>query len=434
MTDASKPAPSPGAMAWTLWTLCLVQTLALACCLAAPFTQSRVPLWVGVGTMSLVWLLQWANRVTTLRNLQRMPLLGHGAIDVDGNAPLPRVTLFAAARNEEAGIERAIRSMAALHYPALELVVVDDHSTDSTPAILDRLAEEFSCLRVLHGPPPQPGWVGKQNALDYGLQKTNADSPWLVITDADIVFGPEVLREAVAYAESNGVDFLTSMPFLEIGSLWEELVLVPGWLHYLDCFQYPSLNKPNTRPLGIGAFMLARREVFERSGGWAAIAREPLDDLALARSIKQSGAKMDIGWAGDQIRCRQYPNFGAMFQSLVRKQRVAFADRTASYLCAIGYLLIQWVLPLPLALVAAVRMALHGFDVPLTIFAASALVAYVQNLRALLLGRYLCELRWVTPAASPLSGLVRIAISLAAMVQKALRRPLNWRGRDVSTP
>jgi cellulose synthase/poly-beta-1,6-N-acetylglucosamine synthase-like glycosyltransferase len=325
--------------------------------------------------------------------------------------------------------------MAAIDYLKLEVIIVDDHSTDATPRILDRLARDLPNLRVTHDPVPQPGWVGKLNAVRYGVQQVCPETKWLLFTDADIVFGPTVLKDAIVFVEREHIDFLTCMPYLEVDSLLEELVLLTGWLRHLDWIQYPKLNDAKSRSVGIGAFMLVRRSVYDSSGGHEAIAGEACDDAALATSLKKSGAAMGFGWAGDQLRCHQYHSYRDMMSSVVRKQRIAFKDNLWAFLCTVQYLIIRSVLPLPLAVGGvAVQLWRQDFSFAMTAFSVMAFVMYIQGVLGYAVGRRFCRIHGAAPYLHPVAGALRAWICVLGMRQKLAGKPVDWRGRTFNTP
>jgi cellulose synthase/poly-beta-1,6-N-acetylglucosamine synthase-like glycosyltransferase len=131
----------------------------------------------------------------------------------------PHVSIIVPARNEEQGVRAAVESLLRQDYPALELVVVNDRSTDRTSAILAALAEEHpGRLRVVMVTELPAGWLGKNHALLLGARQSSG--AWLLFTDADVVFDPTCLRRAVAYAEAQGLDHLTMSPRLLAHGYW----------------------------------------------------------------------------------------------------------------------------------------------------------------------------------------------------------------------
>ena len=160
-----RPQPIRVATQWCAWGVLL----------SAALTGSAWLSTVSLLVFLLLWYGSYRKRQDTRRVIDSLPLLRAGRKDEPDAGPLPSVTIIAPARNEEAGIEGAARSLANLNYPGLNVLIVDDHSTDDTPRILDRLAEQHSAIRVLHDPPPQAGWLGKANAVWYAVAETDPD-------------------------------------------------------------------------------------------------------------------------------------------------------------------------------------------------------------------------------------------------------------------
>jgi cellulose synthase/poly-beta-1,6-N-acetylglucosamine synthase-like glycosyltransferase len=202
----------------------------------------------------------------------------------------PDLAVVFAARDEQAQVEPAVRSMLALDYPRLEVIAVDDRSTDSTGSILDRLAASDPRLSVVHVTELPAGWLGKSHALHSALQRTEAR--WVLFTDADVVFAAEAVRRAVALAESEHLAHLTVAPEIPTETLGERLFLAmfqvglamhsPGW----------RVRDPNHPAfLGIGAFNLARAGDLRAIGGFERIRLSVDDDMQLGRALKWSGRR-----------------------------------------------------------------------------------------------------------------------------------------------
>lgn len=368
----------------------------------------------------------------TRRNLARIPLFGHDRI-AELETPLPRVAVIAPARDEARDIEPAVRSMAGMDYPNLEVVAVNDHSTDETGNILDRLAGEFANIRVIHDPPRQPGWGGKQNAVWQAVQHVSPECEWLLLTDADIMFGPTVLRDAVAYAEREGVDFVTCLPFLETDSLAQELLLVSGWHQFLFIPRYAGVRHQAKCGTGIGAFMLVRRETYVASGGHAAIAGTAVEDTSLAAIFRKKKAVMRFAWAGDQLRCHQYHGWAETFEGRVQKRRRVAMRSVGVYFSTISGVLIPEVLPLPLSAAAVYQIAAHGFSAGFTALALLSFLTYVQSAVTYRTASVISTRRPLAAWLHPLGGLLRLWVCLAAIGADLRGLPLQWRGRDVGT-
>ncbi|HXY37366.1 MAG TPA: glycosyltransferase, partial [Planctomycetaceae bacterium] len=178
----------------------------------------------------------------------------------------PKVSIIVPARDEAAKIEAAMRSKLAVDYPDFELIAVDDRSQDATGSILDRLATEDPRLSVLHVDSLPDGWLGKSHAMHQAALR--ATGQYLLFTDADVFFAPDILRKAVRLCEGRGLDHVTLAPHLECGGFFEKVL--HAYFFVLLCIgAQPWLVRTPLRMsyLGMGAFNLVRRAAYERCGG-----------------------------------------------------------------------------------------------------------------------------------------------------------------------
>lgn len=217
----------------------------------------------------------------------------------------PRVRIVVAARNEARDIEEAITSMAVLRYPNFEIVAVDDRSTDATGEILEKLSRRYSNIKVLHVQTLPSGWLGKNHALFMGAR--DAASDWLLFTDADVRFHPDVLRKAIAFSESKGFDHMAVFPTLfPSGPLLNSVYAV--FMFWFGLLTRP-FDVPNPRSsafVGVGAFNLVRRNAYQSVGGYQTIALRPDDDIKLGKILKRSGFRQIGIMGGGMIRLYWY--------------------------------------------------------------------------------------------------------------------------------
>ena len=234
----------------------------------------------------------------------------------------PPVSIVVAARNEAAKIEGAIRSMLAQDYPALEVVVVDDRSSDETAAILARLSREESRLKVLTVTELPGGWLGKNHALQLGAAEATGD--WLLFTDADVHMDPETVSRAIRHAAERNLDHLAALPDLELPGL-----ILKGFatffIYSFSVYVKPwKVRDPKSRFfVGVGAFNLVRRSVYEQVGGHRPIALRPDDDLKLGKILKRGGARPDVVSGSGAIQVEWYRSVAEMIGGL---EKNAFAS------------------------------------------------------------------------------------------------------------
>ncbi|HEX2276416.1 MAG TPA: glycosyltransferase [Candidatus Tectomicrobia bacterium] len=233
----------------------------------------------------------------------------------DVAAAWPRVRLVAAARNEAPGLEAAARSWLALDYPALEVVLVDDRSTDQTGAIVERLARTSPRVRGLHVTHLPPGWLGKTHALALGAAE--AASEWLVFTDADVRFHPQALRKAIAYATRHGCDHVACLPGGTGGGWWLRSVEALFLLTFVLWVRPHRVANPrHPASVGVGAFNLVRTEAYRAIEGHQRIALRPDDDLTLGLLLKRHGYRQRLVDGAGLLAVTWYPTLRAMARGL----------------------------------------------------------------------------------------------------------------------
>lgn len=228
-------------------------------------------------------------------------LLAHSdrAIDRLADCPLPesndlpRISLIAAAKDEERNIERAVRSLVAIDYPNLQLTLVNDRSRDGTGDILSRLANEFPQLNVVTVTDLPAGWLGKNHALQLGAD--HSDGEWLLFTDADIFFEQTALRRAIRYALDHQLDHLAATPDVRMNH-WLLHAFVVTFSIYFTLFVKPWRVRDPKRPehVGIGAFNLIRAATYRAIGRHEPIRMRPDDDLKLGKIVKKAGHRQDL--------------------------------------------------------------------------------------------------------------------------------------------
>jgi glycosyltransferase involved in cell wall biosynthesis len=195
----------------------------------------------------------------------------------------PRVSLIIPARNEEPTLESALRSKLAEPYPELELVLVDDRSTDATGTVADALARTEPRLQVVHLDSLPEGWLGKVHAMQQGYERASGE--WLLFSDADVHLAPGTLERIIAHAEHEKLDHVCVMP----------RVTSPGFVLRATLSSFIRLISVGARlwavpdprssaAVGIGAFNLVRRAALERTPGLEWLKMEIGDDIALEKN------------------------------------------------------------------------------------------------------------------------------------------------------
>jgi glycosyltransferase involved in cell wall biosynthesis len=256
--------------------------------------------------------LSWALRVLAWRRmLPLVPDLTRTTGLHPGQLPsrLPSMTVIVPARNEAENIAATLRSLLVADGVALQVIAVDDRSTDQTGAIMEAMARsEWDAggkrLHVLHVEELPAGWLGKTHAMSLAAQQATGE--WLLFTDADVVFHPDALRRALAYATWSSADHMVLLPTVLLRS-WGERMMI-SFLQVLSIWAVRPWRVPDPAAkrdsVGVGAFNMIRRAVYDDMGGWEGLRMEVLEDLALGRRVKQRGHAQRVALGVDMVNVR----------------------------------------------------------------------------------------------------------------------------------
>lgn len=218
----------------------------------------------------------------------------------------PRVSVIVPACNEEDTIEPALLRLLVLDYPNYEVIAVNDRSSDRTGEILDRIAAlplAHGRLRILHIQALPAGWLGKTHAM--WTAAAQASGEWLLFTDADVLFKPDSLRRALVYAESEPADHVVLFPRMIMKTPGEKMMIAFFQTLFVFGHRPWKVADPSTDDhMGVGAFNLIRRPVYEAVGTYQRLRLEVLDDMKLGKVVKQAGYAQRNVFGGDLISIR----------------------------------------------------------------------------------------------------------------------------------
>ena len=204
----------------------------------------------------------------------------------------PRVSIVVPARNEEKDIEATLTNLLFLDYDNYEIIAVNDRSTDRTGEIMERVARTASSvpqkLSVIHVPDLPPAWLGKTHAMWMAGNQATGD--WLLFTDADVIFKPDSLRRALAYAETVNADHVVMFPEIIMKTPGERMMIAFFQTLFVFGHRPWKVADPSTDDhMGVGAFNMVRRAVYEAVGGYKRLRLEVLDDMKLGKVVKNAG-------------------------------------------------------------------------------------------------------------------------------------------------
>ncbi len=316
-----------------------------------------------------------------------------------------RVTVVVPARNEEAVIARCVRSLV----PQARVVVVDDHSSDSTAAEARAAGAE-----VLPAPPLPPGWLGKPHACFHGARQ--AETEWILFVDADTWYEPAFLASLLAFAESRGLDAVSLFP-RQVCLRWFESALVEYGLGlYFAGVDASRLNNPR-RPdaLANGQCILIRRGAYWRLGGHEAVGSSVTEDVALAVLLKRHGIPYAVCRGERLARVRMYDSFASLWRGFQKNSfRVLFHNPRGGLLVVLASIVMTTWLP---ALAVLVWLGHWPAAALLALVPSAAWQPWYGSWRRAL---------WAPLAIYLFQGIV-----LSAMLASLTGRGAVWKGRRV---
>jgi glycosyltransferase involved in cell wall biosynthesis len=277
--------------------------------------------WIVGSVLAVAWFSRIVDAALGMPKVADIcrPEWDRNPVSPSGN---PRVSIIVPARNEEESIEQALTQLLALDYDNYEIIAVNDRSTDRTGEIMERMAKNphFSQktegmgypagnslpserLRVIHHQALPAGWLGKTHAMWTATNQAAGD--WLLFTDADVMFKPESLRRALAYAEAEHADHVVLFPRMIMKRAGEYMTIAFFQTMFVFGHRPWKVADPKTRDhMGVGAFNLIRRTVYDAVGTYEALCMEVLDDMKLGKVVKNAGFAQRNVFGEDLISIR----------------------------------------------------------------------------------------------------------------------------------
>ncbi len=262
--------------------------------------------WIAGGILALAWfsrIVEAAFGMPHIADIAR-PEWDRRPATPNGE---PRVSIIVPARNEEESIRETLVQLLALDYSNYEIIAVNDRSTDRTGRIMDEVAENDllhdadvtmhaeadrsvrpTRLKVIHISELPSGWLGKTHAMWMAGRQASGD--WLLFTDADVLFKPDAVRRAVAYAEAERADHVVLFPRMIMKRPSERMMIAFFQALFVFGHRPWKVADPTARDhMGVGAFNMVRRPVYEAAGTYRALRMEVLDDMKLGKVVKNAG-------------------------------------------------------------------------------------------------------------------------------------------------
>jgi glycosyltransferase involved in cell wall biosynthesis len=361
--------------------------------------------------VALTWLWKVIAAARGLPGIPNLLLPEHDASPQNE----PSITVIIPARNEAADIAATLHSLLQQDYPNLRIIAVNDRSTDPTGEIITALATQHpKKLRALHITELPEGWLGKTHAM--ALAARHASTDYLLFTDADVLFRPDAIRRALAYAVTAHADHLVTVPTTIIRR-WDEAALLSFfqifglWATRLWLIADPKATRD---ALGIGAFNLLRRTAYLHIGGFESLSMEIVEDLALGRRIKRAGLAQRVAFGRGLVSVHWASGLNGLVNVMTKNLFSAFRFYVSLSLLGCAWLLLFCAAP-----------AAGLFYAPTRIPAILTLAAVAYAYR--LMSRHSGLSTW-NAVFFPLGALIFAFTLLRSMFLTLHQGGVSWRG------
>lgn len=299
----------------------------------------------------------------------------------------PEVSICIPARNEADSIERCIRSAVDQQYPKHHVYVLNDESSDGTTEILDQLSNRFpNKLSVIPGKTKPENWLGKSWACHQLSEEATGDI--LVFIDADTWLEPEATAKLVRTMGRDIVDLITVWPKQKLGTFWEKtviplvyfalLTLLPTRYVHRDPKWLPSFLTKRVSPLfaaACGQFMAFKRKAYQSIGGHSSVKNQVVEDVGLARKIKQAGFRMKMYHGSKTVHCRMYSSAIELWNGFRKNFLAGFGNNIYFFIAMALLHLIVFMLPI----LSLPFLLIYGSGIALILCIATVILMYLQR-------------------------------------------------------
>ena len=340
----------------------------------------------------------------------------------------PLISILIPARNEAENISRCLKSLLKQDYPNLEIIVLDDNSTDGTGKVVKEIAQKDNRVRLVDGAPLEDGWIGK-NFASHQLAK-HAKGEYFIFTDADTLHFPKTVSSALGALIATKIDALSTYP-RQIMVTFAERMTVPIINTALQCFIPFILIKKSKSPLfctALGQFMMFKREAYEKIGGYESIKGHLVDDIQISKKVKKAGLKFMIFDGRNTIFCRMYKNLKGVIIGLAKSIYPAFNGNVLALFSFTGVLTATLLIPFVL-----LPLGVFIFDWPAAVIRLMIIqVIIVLVIKTMFAIRY--KQRMIDILLAPVSMAIIDSLIFLSFFQAKYGEGLSWKGRvyDVS--
>ncbi|RLA94172.1 MAG: hypothetical protein DRG25_03060 [Deltaproteobacteria bacterium] len=342
---------------------------------------------------------------------------------------VPAVSVLVPARNEEQNIGNCLQALLEQDYSNLEIIVIDDQSTDKTAEIVKRFQKKNEAIKLISGKKLPPGWIGKNHALFQGVQEAGGE--YLLFLDADVVLtSRHCISQIVKYAMEHETDLLTLVPELECKTFWEKVVLPILGFFIINRFTLKNINNPSSKITSVvGPFLFFKRQTYEEIGGHEGIKGEIVEDLVLAQTIKKKGYRLSYMLGMELFSLREYANFQEIWEGFSKNFFAGMNQNVMMAVACIFLMLSVLVLPPLLVLLSLGYLLFFGWDKFAILYLILGIIPYFITIVVRRILKIYAKLDNTYAFLQPLGALVLISILINSIIKVSFCKGVSWKGR-----
>ncbi|WP_216830482.1 glycosyltransferase [Alkalihalobacterium elongatum] len=334
------------------------------------------------------------------------------------NSVISLVSVLIPLRNEERNIKRLVKSLTSMTYQKVEVIFLDDQSTDNTYKLLMELTKEYKNFKVIKGAPLANGWVGKVHACKQLGE--HAKGEYLLFLDADVEVCPTIIEKTISTMDVYDAGLLTGFPKFPSSTLLSK-ILVP-MQHYIVFFHLPIFIANRTTipsfTAAHGAFMCFRKEVYNKIGGHSSVAASIVEDVHLARHVKQKGYRVLLANLTEDVSCYMYETNKEVWNGFSKNIFVGLGRSIPLASTIIIFYSIFFVMPFIFAILGIITNELLYLLPYMIMLLHRAIVDWKTQQRNL-------QFLWM-----PVSAMVIIILLIYSAILSVQKKGYRWKGRS----
>jgi glycosyltransferase involved in cell wall biosynthesis len=353
--------------------------------------------------------------IGTIINIFAMPRLASYQLNQNKAAPL--VSILIPMRNEERNVERIIRSLKGLTYQRVEVIILDDQSTDRTRQLLEQETKGDKRFSIIEGKSLSGEWVGKVHACHQLSKRASGD--YYLFIDADVALKQDTIEQALALARKKKAKLVTGFPRFPVKKRIESL-LVP--LQHVVVFSYLPIiiangGKYPAATAAHGAFMFFKKEAYESIGGHEAVKSSLVEDVHIARALKEKGEKVILANVTSHVNCYMYEKDDEVWNGFAKNVYTGLGRSINRLVILMVFFTVYYILPVPLFL--------YGVASGHLLFLLPLLLLFLQRLLIDLAAKQ----KWYLFIAMPVAAIALLFLMNHSMKQSIQHKGYQWKGR-----